>query len=176
MRTCLAAFLMTAMAATAAADDWEVTKSQEGNFKAELPGEATYSSQDQPTDAGTVQLHMYVYESEEGDTAYIAMYTDFPKGLSDAADPNALLDGAREGAVGSVGGQLVKEEKVKFGKYPSRILTIEGEQDGTEMVIRQRLILVGNRLYQQIVASSKEDPAPEEDVRKFYKSFELLRK
>ena len=83
-------------------------------------------------------------------TGFIVGYSDYPQEVIDKSNPRKMLDGARDGAVGNVGGELIDEMELAFQDYPGREIEVEVPGKAT---IRARLILIDNRLYQVMVIS-----------------------
>ena len=79
------------------------------------------------------------------------------------------LDQARDGAIASVGGKKRSEEKIKLKGHPGREIVIEKD---SEVVVRMRIYLVKNRLYQVMVLGN--GPVfPAKDAGFFLDSFRL---
>lgn len=177
MRTLLTGMLVLLVAGSVVAADWHETKSDKGGFKAAFPEKPEEETASENTPAGKIAIHTWTSESEDGKSAFIVMATDFPKQLVQFSKPQLLLDEARNGATQFLDkGKLRKEEKTKFGKYPARMLTIEGLSEEKPTVCRQRIVLAGPRLYQQILIYEKDAPVSDADSKKFFDSFELLEK
>ena len=84
-------------------------------------------------------------------------------------DPERVLDGARDGAVGNVNGVLRSEQRIALGGHPGRDLVVDVPG---QVVARQRIYLVGRRLYQLIVVTDQPPSSPE--IERSLNSFRLL--
>jgi hypothetical protein len=94
---------------------------------------------------------------------------DYPEGVLDAT-PQAVLKNVRNGNLGPKG-QLLTESKGTFGKdkRPTREFTYISDK----WYVRNRLILVGDRLYQiMLIAPAKAD-LTSPSANKMYGSFAL---
>ena len=149
---------------------WTEFTSAEGAFSVLMPGTPAEQTQAQDTDLGPIDVHMYTFEG--GDVAYLIGYNVFPAAVIDASTPAAILDGARDGQVETVKGTLVNESEITLGTYPGRDLEIQVEGSDGASSLRTRLFMVGDRLYQLVVAGPKgQSTSP--DTIKFLDSFKL---
>ena len=65
--------------------------------------------------------------------------------------PNRIAPIARDGSVANVGGKLVSERHITLEGFPGRELTVSVHAEGQSIEMLQRLYVVKERLYQQIV-------------------------
>ena len=175
LRACLtiAAFALgLGYAATAQAQAWVDFKDPTCKCAATFPGKPTEKRQKVPTnnkEIGDLEAVMYLYEGPGGTSAYLMMYNDYPKEKAQAADPQKVLDGARNGAAEKINGKILSEKKITINGQPGRELEI----DGGQLKYYARIVLANKtRLYQAIVVMQK-DVAKPADVRKFLDSFKV---
>jgi hypothetical protein len=147
--------------------------SEEGGFSVASPLPLEESSQSIDTTLGPIEVHFFM--AEEGSRAYMVGYSDYPQDFVDQSDPEAMLDGARDGAVGNINGKLVSEIKVLLeDRYPGREIVVtamvDNDQEGT---LKERMFLVGNRLYQIMVIAPSGEMSVQE-MNEFINSLELL--
>jgi hypothetical protein len=150
--------------------DLEKATSKEGKFLVLLPKNPETQSSNVATALGDIKITTLSGQIKE--VFYAAAYADYPAEAVKNADTDKLLDGARDGAVSNVNGKLMKETKLTLGdaKYPGREILVQGP-DG-KFWARQRMYLVGNRLYQTIVVGSETD-VKSKTSDSFFKSFGL---
>jgi hypothetical protein len=146
-------------------------KSEEGGFSIVAPYALQETSQSVNTEAGTIEVHMFI--AEQGQEAWLVGYSDYPEEIVQASDPEAILAGARDGAVANVNGQLVSDTEISLDGYPGREFSASVTQNGQDFVLRQRVFLVGNRLYQMVVIVPKGTESSTE-VEDFLHSFQLI--
>jgi hypothetical protein len=165
----LAALASILLLGFAPAPEWKEYVSKDGRYKVQLPGTPMEKTQKVP---GAGDVLMVVYELKDG--AYLANFTDIPGAAKDSAEMiDKRLDGARDGAAGSVGGKVVKEEKITLDKkYPGREIQIE--LPGDKGLLRARYYWVEGRLYQTIVVGTKAFVGGD-DTKKFLDSFALTK-
>jgi len=148
--------------------------SEEGAFSVISPLPLEESTQSIDTELGLIEVHFFM--AEQVDRAYMVGYSDYPQDFVDQSDPQAMLDGARDGAVGNINGKLVSEIKVLLDdQYPGREIVVtamlDQDQEGT---LKERMFLVGNRLYQVMVIAPSGDMGVQE-MDEFINSFKLLK-
>lgn len=169
-------FAVLFVSTTAVADEWQETKSQEGNFRVLMPGETNYLPQDvDGADGRKIKLHVFAVETEDGALAWLTFYNDYTEEHVRDTGATTILRNSQKGALESANATLTKESEIVLGEHPGREFRFTGESDGQPYRGVWRLYLVNNRLYQLgLIAVDK--PLPEESVAKYFGSFELLRK
>lgn len=146
---------------------WQRAVSAEGGYSVLLPAPARAQVNPIATEAGPITLHVLI--AERGDEAFTASWADYPPAVL-ASDPEAVLDGARDGAAASVGGMVAEEIPIGLaGGYRGRQLRIESRVRASAITVR--LYLVGRRLYQLLYVADGEGDAAARD--RFLASFEL---
>jgi len=149
-------------------------KSEAGNFSVQTPYTLKESSESLDTQVGEIEIHSFL--GEQGNESVSIGYTDYPAELVQVSDPERILDGSRDGAVANVKGELVSETRISLDGYPGRELTISVIADNKqEIVLRGRVFLVENRLY-QIMAVAPKGKENAKNIDAFLQSFALLDK
>ncbi len=159
------AVLVLAVATTAAWSQkgWLTFTSPEKDFSVRMPFAPKSQSQDISTPLGIIKARMFLCEASP---AYVVCCSDYPAEKMQATDPQQVLDGAARG----VKGKLLARKAIQLGSHPGRDL----EFAAGDLRIRNRLYLVGNRLYQvQVVYPAVGNYRA--DVERFVTSFRLLR-
>lgn len=146
---------------------FELYRSEEGRFSVLFPGEPKKNIKLLNTIAGKIDLVMYTAGSKK--SGFVVGYADYPEEAVKDPEPQKMLDGARDGALSNVRGELVDETVLDFQGYPARELEIDVPRRGT---VRARLIIVGNRLYQMMVISPSDNILYEKGTE-FFDSFEI---
>lgn len=149
-----------------------------GRFSIQTPGPMQESQQQVQTEAGAVELYMFLYEKSASE-AYIASYSDYDSGLTALADPEDILDGSRDGAVGNMGGILDSESRISIqdpagNAHPGRDLVISAVVEGRSVSARMRIFLVNNRLY-QVMGLEESDTGVSPAIVAYLDSFKLTR-
>ena len=139
---------------------FEFTSAQ-WKFTARFPAEPSKSTQNAPVPGGrTVPFTMFTAEFAGKDAGCVVGVADVP--VPAGASPtmlDAMLDGARDGAVKNVKAKLTRSREVTLdGKYPGREFTATFTQP-VKGQLRARIFLAGNRLYQVFVVGADEGGA-----------------
>jgi len=159
------AVLCFAVALSTPAQEWNSYSYPSDGFRASFPSEPQLQKSSVPTDAGTFELRAYLVEVSTG--ALFIGVCDYG-GKTEGRDPDALLQGAKEGALKNVNGHLLSENRVTLGIYHG--LVFESEND--TMHFSARVYMVGDTLYQVLVASPLGSNYA--DKARFLDSFELI--
>lgn len=164
---CLGLVMALAGSTAALAQIWTEFRPEGGRYYVLMPGAPERSTEPVPLpDGRSVQMFQAVIETPNA--AFLSTYVDYPPELVTGSSPDKLLDNVRNG---SSKGHTLRNEKR---------LTIAGNQGREYVIVRSngvilvtRAFLVGNRLYQIIVAGRagiEQNP----DTAKFLESFRLL--
>ena len=160
---------------TAKVDDknaagWQDYKSSAGKFSVQLPSKPQEQSQDQTTDVGTIKLNMVIAESN--DSGYFVGYADFPNKVSNPADIQKGLADSVKGSVANLKGEIKSEKEFLLGDVPCRDFEAGGKVQATDVSMKGRFCLAGNRLY-QVFALGAKDKIAIADVDRFITSFKI---
>lgn len=140
--------------------------SPDGSFKINFPGTPTDTSSIIKTDAGNIEMKSFTYEKSVTE-AYIVTYSDYPTEMVKASTPDALLTGAKDGALeGSI---LDSEEKITLKNYPG--YNFKAYKESYYMCYK--IFLKENRLFQIMMIKDGKYPL-QEDIDAFMNSFELV--
>jgi len=159
------AALCFVFALSAQAQEWKTYSFPSDGFRASFPGDPQVQKTNVPTDAGTFELRAYLVEASTS-AFYIGIcdYGDRANGR----DRDTMLQGAKEGALKNVNAHIVSENRFMFGVYHG--LGFESENDSYHF--SARLYMVGNTLYQVLVASPIGSEHPNKSL--FLDSFQLI--
>ena len=161
--------VLTLAGAARSQDDFQRFTSKAGGFTLLMPTEPKTQTQNLETAVGTITVTMYI--AEKNGAAYFASFNDYPAELVQKSDPQAILDGARDGAVNNVKGKLLNEKKIAIGSHPGRDITFEAVNG--QYLARSRMYLVNQRLYQIMVLAPREQGLPAK-IDQYLDSFQLI--
>jgi hypothetical protein len=150
---------------TAQVPDWKAYSYPADGFSATYPSQPEIEKKEIPTPSGNFQLRSYLVQD-----ASIALYIgvcDYGSAAS-IKDPDAVLQGAKNGALANSNSHLVSEKKIALGDNPG--LEFEGASDAGHLSVR--LYLVGATLYQTLVVSPPGSPYS--GTARFLDSFQLI--
>jgi len=143
--------------------------SSDGRYKVLFPGPVKTETTDVKAGTGTLKLTLDSVQPTEG-VIFMVTYLDTPDDVA-KAPPGPRLDKIRDGNKGT-DGKLLSEKEITVGveKYPGRDLLIEKPA----AVIRNRVVIAGNRLYQVMIQGPKE-LVTSKTADRFFDSFEVTK-
>ena len=148
-----------------------------GNFRILAAGKPTLTEKSVPSPAG--QLAMNTAETVDGaQIRRVVSYTDFPQATVESSGSGELLDRGIKGMKASGQWSIEGESPVTLDDHPGREVrfAIDPANASSEKGVgRARVFLVGHRLYQAIMVGPASK-VTEEELDRFVKSFELLKK
>lgn len=153
--------------ASASAQIWSEYAPEGGRYRILMPGTPQVSTEPVSLpDGSKVQMLQAIIETP--DAAYLSTHVDYPPEMVRRTTSETLLDNVRNGS--SRGHTLVREKRLTIAGNPGREYVITRANGIT---LATRSFIVGNRLYQVIVAGrAGVDQNP--DTRQFLESFTLL--
>lgn len=155
----------------ARAQDFKPFASGEGKYKAQFPGTVKTATTDVQAGKDTLKLTLDSVELK-GDITFQVSYIDASEEVG-KRPPGPRLEKVRDAVKGEKGKVIEdKEITVPLGdeKFPGRDVLFETPNG----YLRNRMVIVGRRLYQVMVSGSKEVvTSPTAD--KFIDSFELTK-
>jgi hypothetical protein len=162
------ALLSLALFSACSEAPWFVFKPKDSSFTAQFPMEPDKAVRTVKNSLGDVDTTFYT--ASDGQRAFTVTVAEYPEEQVTQLGPAKFLDGARDGAVANFRGKLDGEKSVDVKGHPGRDLDISA--GGGKGAYHCRLILVGNKLYQLIVASPSGD-SKARPVERFLESFSL---
>jgi hypothetical protein len=173
----LALVVLIFCACSAMQTKWETVS--EGDMTVQMPGTPQKQTQSVDTPVGPVAFNTWT--AQNGDEAFIVGYNDFPDGPATRnANPEDLLNRARDGALQNVNGKVKSEKPLTMNGHPGKEFSGEGtaSEGGKqqEATFTARVYWVPPRLYQVLYVSPKSSSGPSENGQKFLDSFQLTGK
>jgi hypothetical protein len=142
--------------------------SSAGRYKVLFPGAVTNSSIEVKTNLGPLKITHDTVELP-GDVTFAVSHLDYPE--TPKVEKSARVKKVRDGSKGEDGKVLSdKEFTVGAEKHPAREVVIEKP----EFVLRNRIVLAGNRLY-QVMLQGPKGYVTSPDADRFFDSFEVTR-
>ena len=146
-----------------------------GRFSILLPGTPQEAKQSVQTPGGAVELHLFAIELKNNAGAYILAFADYPAATVKEKGAEQLLTESRQAMLANTpGAKLAGEKKITFDGHPGREVSIETSKPQPG-IMRDKMYLVGNRLYQIMIAGPKEKVESRE-ADKVFDSFKVTQK
>lgn len=133
-----------------APESWKEVRSTEGGFSVSMPGDPQRESEPTDTDAGRVEIHSYVLETDLG--TYYVSYTVFPQSSDEPSAVKAVLEAARDEQVAR-GAKLLNDREATL---PGGIIGLEWLVESEGLILRNRTFFVKGRLYQILFVTTPE--------------------
>lgn len=141
-----------------------------GGFSVEFAGEPVVSIDTFQTELGQVELYAYLVELSTTH-AQMLTYSDYPIAEQYIKDPYEFIDGAKVGALKSLGiTEMQLDERIEFMGVPG--VEVIGNNGG-KLTIHYKLFLKGSRLYQLGVLADGSD-AELKKGEEFLESFKFI--
>ena len=150
--------------------EWPTLSTPEGRFSVLMPTKPETAVRDVDTAVG--KLALYTFASSNNTGQFMLSYADYPNEVSNATQQETVLDGVRGGVLKGLEAELMSETKVTLKGHPGREFRAKKMSGDSELVFSWKMFLVGRRLYQMGVATTKAD-AESADIQKFFTSFQL---
>jgi hypothetical protein len=142
-------------------------KSDEGKFTAEMPAEPAFEKLNEKASSGPYVRYQWL--TDQGAKAWIVTYNDYPAGTIAKTGLEQAYKNAVQGSIRSTQGELRSDKVItQAGTSGHEVLiSIAGPLN-----MRQRIFIIGDRLYQNIYVGH---PGTEDDaeVNAFFASFRV---
>jgi hypothetical protein len=148
---------------------WE-TVSDDG-FTLLMPGKPSKSDDTIPSAAGPLPLRMYTLN--HGYEGYITGYTEYPDIVFTSSEPEELLDGAQQGAIQNVKGEVTSQRQITLNGHPGR--EIVGTSPAQNVGFTARVYLAQPRMYMLVYTQYDKDKPISEHGKKFLDSFQITK-
>ena len=145
---------------------------KDGRFQINFPGTPQKTSQTIPTDVGSVEIVLFMFEKSVTEVFMVA-YSDYPTAAVEQASVEKMLQGAKGGALSSAELNKIEEEKsIQLDGHSGLFLKAKSDKNNFHAVYE--MYLVKNRLYQIIMIRDGGYPR-QEDIDGYIKSFSLIK-
>ena len=149
----------------APASHWQPYTYPADGFKASFPVQPGTDKKTIPTPAGSFEMRSYL--AMDGSAALIISVCDYGAAAA-GKDPDALLQGAKNGALQNSQSHLVSERKLTLGANPG----LEFEAESEAIHTTDRIYIVGTTLY--LVQVSAPITQPYAQAQRFLDGFQLI--
>ena len=160
--------LCFAVALSAQTQQWKSYSYPSDGFSASFPGVPTQGARKVPTKTGSYESRSYIVAVSPTTAVYVAV-NDYGANVA-SADPDAVLERAKQSAMPNFNSHLLREKKITFDGYHG--IEFECENDRTNFVFR--VYIVGSTLYQTFVMSPLGSKYA--DTARFLDSFKLIKR
>jgi hypothetical protein len=154
---------------TTSSSTWETINGD--GFTLSMPGTPSKNDSTIPSAAGPLQLRMYTLS--KGFEGFITGYTEYPDIVFSSSKPEDLLDGAQNGAISNVKGEVTSQRSITVAGNPGR--EIVGTSPAQNVGFTARVILAKPRMYMLVYTQYDKDKPISGDGQKFLDSFQITK-
>lgn len=156
-----------------AALQWRRVHPAGSGASAEMPGEPTEVTREfQVKRDKLIQVTLNTVMTPDEKHTFIFAWHDHYEPVKSQAQRKTILEGAVEGAVTRLMGDLDTVEPIRIQRFPGLAFTVRTVQQGKKLRVDQRIYLVRDRLYQLNVVGY-DDSFDEEAAKRFFESFKF---
>ena len=152
---------------TTSSSSWQTVNGE--GFTVSMPGSPSHDTQSVPSAVGPIPIHLYTLS--EGFEGYIVGYSEYPDAVFSSAQPEDLMNGAQNGAINNVQGQVTSQRSITINGYPGR--EIVGTSPSKNIGFVARLYLVKPRMYMMLYTQYDKDKPASTNGKKFLESLQL---
>jgi hypothetical protein len=152
---------------TPSSSSWETITDK--GFTLSMPGTPSKNDDTIPSAAGPLPLRMYTLS--KGFEGYITGYSEYPDIIFTSTEPEDLLDGAQEGAISNIKGEVTSQRAITLNGHPGR--EIVGTSPDQNIGFTARVFLAKPRMYMLIYTQYDKSKPISEDGKRFLDSFKL---
>ncbi|MEH2079560.1 MAG: hypothetical protein V7K89_05955 [Nostoc sp.] len=154
---------------------WKLYTAPDGRFTILMPGSPSRNTEYQKTYMGEITLEIFVAQPPKQQVAYIVAYNDFPYSYGQMADPEAVLNNARDMALKTTKSNLISQQNIRSSNNHSG-KEIEYINSGGKITINRMYVAEG-RLYQVMaITTKKQQKTLAKTIAGYLNSFHLVLK
>jgi hypothetical protein len=133
---------------------WKLFTSPNGRFSVLMPGVPTRETQTQKTHMGEVNLEIFMAQPPKQEVAYIVTYNEFPYSYGQMADPQVVLNNAKDLALKTTNSNLIRQRDIRSTNgHPGK--EIEYVNSGGK-ITKSRMYFAQGRLYQVMAITTRK--------------------
>lgn len=154
---------------------WKVYTGPDGRFSVLMPGIPKRDTQSQKTYMGKINLEIFIAQPPKQEVAYVVTYNDFPYSYGELANPQAVLNNARDLALKTTKSNLISQRDIRSPNgHPGK--EIEYINSGGK-VTKSRMYFAEGRLYQVMaITTRKQRHSLAKTINGYLNSFNVVLK
>lgn len=133
---------------------WQVFTAPDGRFTVLMPGVPQKNSQVQKTHMGEINLQSFIAQPPKQEVAYVVSYNEFPYSYGQLANPQKVLNDARDLALKTTRSNLIKQRNFQSANGHTAKEIVYVNSGGK--ITRTRMLFAHGRLYQVTAMTSKK--------------------
>ncbi|MDZ8034155.1 MAG: hypothetical protein RMY64_20960 [Nostoc sp. DedQUE08] len=154
---------------------WKLYTAPDGRFTILMPGNPNRNTESQKTYMGEITLEIFIAQPPKQQVAYIVAYNDFPYSYGEMADPQAVLNNARDMALKTTKSNLISQRNIRsYNNHPGK--EIQYINSGGKITI-SRMYVAEGRLYQVMaITTKKQQKTLAKTINGYLNSFNVVLK
>jgi hypothetical protein len=152
---------------------WQLVDRTNDGFKLEMPADSKDLQVPAYNEGGGSEPVKMLFSNLEGDTTFALSWEDNPPvARVNNRSAERTLNMARDGMLSRTQTRLISETRMTPGGYPARDIAAANAGGG---ILNARIIFTGERLYTLMALFPSASARREQDVIRFFNSFEIER-
>jgi hypothetical protein len=147
--------------------NWQTVDGE--GFTVTMPGTPSHDTQTTQSAVGPIPIHLYTLSA--GYEGYMAGYSQYPETLFNLSKPEDVFDGAQNGVINNIKGQVVSQRSITMNGNPGR--EVVGTSSSTNLGFTMRLYIVKPKMFMLFYTQYGADKPMSADGKKFLDSFQL---
>ncbi len=133
---------------------WKLYTAPDGRFTILMPGSPERNTQSQKTYMGEINLETFIAQPPKQQVAYIVAYNDFPYSYGQMANPQLILNNARDMALKTTKSNLISQRNIRSSNgHPGKEIVYINSGG---KITRNRMYVAQGRLYQVMAITTKK--------------------
>ncbi|MBE9051049.1 hypothetical protein IQ243_11595 [Nostocales cyanobacterium LEGE 11386] len=154
---------------------WKLFTAPDGRFTVLMPGQPERNSETQKTYMGEINLEMFVAQPPKQEVAYVVVYNDFPYSYGQMANPQTILNNARDMALKTTRSNLISQRNIRSSNgHPGKEIVYINTGG---KITKNRMYVTEGRLYQVMaITTRKQQQTLAKTITGYLNSFHVVLK
>ncbi len=154
---------------------WKLYTAPDGRFTILMPGSPERNTQSQKTYMGEINLETFIAQPPKQQVAYIVAYNDFPYSYGQMANPELILNNARDMALKTTKSNLISQRNIRSSNgHPGKEIVYINSGG---KITRNRMYVAEGRLYQVMaITTKKQQKTLAKTITGYLNSFQVVLK
>jgi hypothetical protein len=154
---------------------WKLYTAPDGRFTILMPGSPERNTQSQKTYMGEINLKTFIAQPPKQQVAYVVVYNDFPYSYVQMANPQLILNNARDMALKTTKSNLISQRSIRSSNgHPGKEIVYINSGG---KITNNRMYVAEGRLYQVMaITTKKQQKTLAKTITGYLNSFQVVLK
>ncbi|WGV23187.1 hypothetical protein [Halotia branconii] len=154
---------------------WKLYTAPDGRFTILMPGSPQRNTQSQKTYMGEINLETFIAQPPKQQVAYVVAYNDFPYSYGQMANPQLILNNARDMALKTTKSNLISQRNIRSSNgHPGKEIVYINSGG---KITKNRMYVAQGRLYQVMaITTKKQQKTLAKTITGYLNSFQVVLK